>query len=231
MKQLSIVYLLISTTMSIAQEFSLEHPTAYPVDFGFEFGFGIKFSDLTDLNRILTAEGLPKSPTSSPLVGSGMNLIFGNHMVHFNGNAVFNETGNDLNGTRNLTRGWGGGINYGYRIGLNIFNFVPTIGITRDALIVELEQLPSQTNNIQDQLSNRNISKLKSEVFAASIGFRVLFHSDNGTMFPGLNFSYQIPLDTQWLAGDFETTGAPSLNISQFKIGIEVLFLTGRNDW
>ena len=230
MRFVIITYLLLTTAILSAQDMSFHHPVDKALDFGFEIDVGAKISNIKNLNTILNNEGLPESKTTLMYLGGGMNFTYGNHFFHLSGNAAFDEEGKDLNGYRNLTRGYGVGIHYGYRFDLAVY-LIPEIGISRDALIVEIEELPNQNSSIQNQLNNSNISKLKSEVFAASLGFRLLFPTDNGILFPGLNFSYQIPIKTEWPTGDFETTGTPNINNARFKIGIEILFLTGQNGW
>lgn len=231
MKKLFTILTLLNSATLIAQDFSFGHPKEEYFDFGFDIEVGGKFSNIEDLNKILKEEELPESKTNLLYIGGGMNFIYGNHLLHFNGNGAFDEVGNDLNGFRTKSRGWGAGINYGYRIGLSIFNLVSEFGIARDALVIEVEELANQNSGIRTRLNTPNVSKLNAEVFAASIGFRILFYNDFGTMFPGLNFSYQIPITSEWKTGDFDIENTPNVNVARFKLGIEILFLTGQNDW
>ena len=150
MRYLLTLYLVFSTFILFAQDIKFKHPTEKFLDFGFEFDLGVKISEIKNLNRILSEEGLPESKGSLMYVGGGMNFTYGNHFFHLSGNAAFDEEGKDLNGFRNLTRGYGGGVHYGYRFDF-AFYIIPEIGISRDALIVEIEELPNQNSGIQNQ--------------------------------------------------------------------------------
>jgi len=151
--------------------FYFKHASEKSFDFGYDTVVGIKHADITSLNQVLKNEGLPTSDANQLFLGGGMNFNYGNHLSHFTGNGAFNEEGN--------------GINYGYKIELSIFNLVPEVGITREAMVIEIEELPNQNTGIRTQINNASISKLNIEAMAASIGLRILFHNDFGAMFPG----------------------------------------------
>ncbi|WKK77973.2 hypothetical protein QYS49_13455 [Marivirga salinae] len=231
MKHLVIILLTILPLKIFAQEISFEHPSVNSFDFGINIAVGFKYSKIDELNKQLEAASLPKGDSNLPYLGGGMNFIYGNHFLHFNGNAAFNDDENELDGFTITTRGWGIGINYGYKIGLPIFNLIPTIGVSREALLFQIEDLSGKNQSFTNQLQNFNLLQLHSEILAASLGVKILFHDDYGTLFPSLSFEYQIPMKSIWIGNDSQISEAPSIEVSKFKLGIEIFLFRGQNNW
>ena len=231
MKQ-NLAILLTFLVLSVsAQDITFSHPIERTLDFGFNVYVGGQFSNLDKLNEIFKQEGIPDVNSNFLLIGGGMNFVYGNHFLHFKGSASLNEDEEDNNNIRTSASGFSAGINYGYRFYLGSVYAIPYAGITTDGLFIEIQDLPTDDTNIDNQILNRNISKLHNEVLAASLGCRFLIPNDSETLLTGFDFSYQFPLKSNWFNGDFSTTSTPELNVGGFKIGIEILFLTGKNSW
>ncbi|WP_180336439.1 autotransporter domain-containing protein [Pontibacter ramchanderi] len=214
-------------TKSTAENLTFSQPAENTVDYGLNLLIGGQFSDLKELNAILKEDGISEVNPNSILIGGGINFIYRNHFMHFKGNAALNERREDSNGMRTKAHGFGAGINYGYKFDLGSVYLVPYAGLSRDALLIEIQDLPASHTPIRNQISNRNISKLHNEVLAASVGLRALIPNDWETMLTGIDFSYQVPLKSSWFNGDFTTTPAPKINVGGFKAGIEILLLKG----
>lgn len=211
----------------VAQDLSIEHPVENTMDCGLNVFVGGQFSNLNGLNAILKEEGIPEGNPKFILIGGGINFIYGSHFLHFKGNAALNERREDSNSMRTSTWGFGAGINYGYKFYLGPVYAIPYAGISTDVLFIEIQDLPTNSTTIKNQISNRNISKLHNEVLSATLGCRLLIPNDWDTMLTGNDFSYQMPLKSSWFNGDFTTTNTPEINIGGFKIGIEILLLKG----
>lgn len=230
-KHLYIIFLFCSFITAFSQNLTFHHPIEKKVNFGFNIFLGGQFSDLNDLNTIFIREKIPQVTPTFLTIGSGMNLIYGDHYLHFKGNASLNENKDDIDNVRTNAWGFGAGITYGYKIYLGPVLAIPYAGITTDVLFVEIQDLSMSNTSINNQIQTRNISKLHNEVFSTSLGCRFLIPNDWETMFTGIDLSYQIPIKRDWFNGDFLTTNTPDLNIGGFKIGIEILFLTGNDSW
>ena len=214
-------------TKSSSENLIFSQPAEITFDYGLNLSIGGQFSDLKELNTILKEEGIPEVNPSSILIGGGINFIYRDHFLHFKGNAALNERREDNNGMRTKARGFGAGISYGYKLDLGSVYLVPYAGLSTDGLLIEIQDLPASNIPIRNQISNRNISKLHSEVLAASFGLRALIPNDWETMLTGVDFSYQAPIKSSWFNGDFTTTSAPKINVGGFKAGIEILLLKG----
>lgn len=212
---------------STIKNLTFAQPAESTIDYGLNLLVGGQFANLKELNTIIKEDGIPEVNPNFILIGGGINFIYRNHFLHFKGNAALNERREDSNGMRTGARGFGAGISYGYKLDLGSVYIVPYTGVSTDGLIIEIQDLPTNSTTISNQLSNRNISKLHNEVLAASLGFRVLIPNDWETMLTGIDFSYQVPLKSSWFNGDFTTTAAPKVNVGGFKLGIEILLLKG----
>ncbi|MEQ9468431.1 MAG: hypothetical protein RLN88_13535 [Ekhidna sp.] len=193
---------------------------------GFNLYWGIQFVNFDNLNRILKQASIPAATSKHPLIGASIHYEFGRSLISLEGITSIGFTSSeDINDVRTDAAVSTIGINYGYKFYLFKVNMIPYLGVSVDGLRVEIQNLPPNDTNIEEQILNQNISKLHSEVLSATLGFRAMIPYKEPESI-GIDFRYQIPFDHYWYNGDFSTTNAPELNVGGFKVGLIVTIMT-----
>lgn len=229
MKEILTITLLSVFFSSAAQESTAANEIDAATVVGFNTYSGLQLVNFEGLNQNLDQAGLPRASNAYLLLGGSLYYSFNGHALNAEGMGSIGFTSSQpIDGVKTEARVSSLGVNYGYRFGQGKFNLTPYVGVAIDILKVEIQDLPQSNTGIDDQIMDRTVSILSSEVASTTIGFRSLLPSGN-THLIGIDFRYQIPIDTYWHHGNFTTLDAPNLNIGGFKIGFTLAVLRSQN--